>query len=166
VWDTWLYQAPNFVGPQRIGPLWSYHDDAVNGDVGIIRITDSYWSLGGTASKIAAWTTGNGNYQVYGGAYSYYGLSLCRYGATTARKCGTDNDPSQINATIDGDAHETYNTACSNAGDSGGTFVAANQGYGLVSFGVAGNCPASGTWYTEVVPAANTVNVHVAYGGP
>lgn len=68
-WWTYEYST----GIQRnIGPAVN-NTDGPAGDVGIIGVTDPFWNVaGGMSAKIAAWGTGNGNYLIYGGAWSYY----------------------------------------------------------------------------------------------
>lgn len=159
-WDT--YQ-PNGTFRSIGSPVQWMFDS--RGDQATILINGPYFNVaGGVSAKIAAWTQ-NANYLIYGGGYSYYGQSLCRYGATTQRSCGVDSDPNTINVTVGGIGHQTYNTACSNGGDSGGPFVAGNVGYGLLSTGVIQDCPALGTWYTEALYAASALGVQVSSAG-
>jgi hypothetical protein len=112
--------------------------------------------------KIAAWTI-NTNYLIYGSAWSYYGESLCRQGATTARECGTDHYASLINVTLNGVGHQTYNAACASHGDSGGPFAASNMGYGITISAYL--CPNAGSYYTEANAAASAMGVTVASAG-
>lgn len=157
--NWWTYHS-NHSSWSWIGPShnWTY---GAAGDAGIVRITDPFWNVaGGKSAKIAAWTTGNGNYLIFGGAWSYFGLALCKYGATRPRECGSVNNASLINGNWWGIGHLTYMTACGQGGDSGGPHVAGNVGFG-VHHGSYG-CPTAGAFFTEAVAAGNAMNVYVA----
>ncbi|MDO8210651.1 S1 family peptidase [Conexibacter sp. CPCC 206217] len=160
--NWWTYYA-NQVGWAYIGPNWNNAYDG-RGDTGIVRITNAPWvSGGGMSAKLAAWTTGNGNYLIYGAGWSYFGQSLCHYGATNPRVCGTNDTAGWVNITAFGLGAQTYNSACSSHGDSGGPWAAANVGYGVQSSAYL--CPSAGSWFTEAVAAAANMGVHVASAG-
>jgi streptogrisin C len=153
---------------RTIGPRWNSTFGSA-GDAGIVRINSSYFNVsGGYAAKIAAWTTGNGNYRIVDGRWSYYGLAICRYGRTTARQCGSVNNSGLINISVNVGgtwvAHETFMTACASSGDSGGPIVASNHAYGLLSTSQY-NCPNnSGSYFEEVQAAAPAMHTFVASG--
>lgn len=128
-----------------------------SGDVGIINITDTYWSPL-PSPTIAAWT-GNELHPVTGAGYSYYGQFTCRFGSTTQVRCGwngTVNGSVSINYCADTGGycpvvvnHMTASSNCASRGDSGGSVIAYNTAYGITAASIG--CPTAGSWYMEAI---------------
>lgn len=162
---AWWYTL-NSVGATRYyGQAHNAIRDA-GGDVGIIKVTDPYWSPL-PSPTVAAWT-GNELHPVTGAGYSYYGQFTCRFGAMTAVRCGWNGVPNgsvAINyCAAEGGYcpvvvnHMTASSNCAIPGDSGGPVMAYNTAYGITDAAVG--CPTAGSWYMEAIYAAAAVNVY------
>jgi streptogrisin C len=85
---------------------------------------------------------GKGNVTVKGSTAVGVGAAICRSGRTSGWRCGTIDqvDVSVTYGTGETITHTNRTTACSEGGDSGGSFVtAAGQGQGVLSGG-SGSC--------------------------
>ncbi|WP_328611644.1 S1 family peptidase [Amycolatopsis sp. NBC_00345] len=119
----------------RIGTSNAGGDHSVNaaeGDFGLIDVDQSGWDL---SSTVNGW--GNGDVTVSGSAEAVKGQSVCHSGNTSHWQCGTVTDVDQSidyggGLVING---LTITSACSQAGDSGGAWVADTQAVGIHSGG-------------------------------
>ena len=101
---------------------------------------------------------GYGNYAVYGSQEYARGASVCRSGSTTGLRCGYIGDKGiTVQYTDLGTMYGlTQTSACSDHGDSGGSFISNNQGQGVLSGG-NGNCN-SGQSVSYFYPLNNILN--------
>ncbi|CEJ93600.1 hypothetical protein VHEMI09178 [[Torrubiella] hemipterigena] len=101
-----------------------------------------------------------GSYSVSGGSEAAVGANICRSGQTTGVHCGTikqkDVTVNYAEGTIYG---LTQTSACSDHGDSGGSFLAGTQAQGVLSGG-NGNCNNAGISYFQPLgPILSTYGV-------
>jgi streptogrisin C len=92
-------------------------------------------------------------YYVYGSAQVPAGSGICRSGSTTGMWCGTLLDRGWTVNYPQGTVYNlTRTNVCAQPGDSGGSWLSANQAQGVTSGG-SGNCSTGGTtFYQEVNP--------------
>ena len=92
-------------------------------------------------------------YYVYGSAQVPAGSGICRSGSTTGMWCGTLLDRGWTINYPQGTVYNlTRTNVCAEPGDSGGSWLSANQAQGVTSGG-SGNCSSGGTtYYQEVNP--------------
>lgn len=106
--------------------------------------TDMAWIQisGGHTPSPTVYGWGSGDVTVKGSVEAAVGAALCRSGRTSGWRCGAIKAK---NVTVNYQSGETIvnltqTTACSEGGDSGGSFItAAGQGQGVLSGG-SGNC--------------------------
>lgn len=88
-------------------------------------------------------------YYVYGSSEAPEGSSICRSGSTSGMHCGyVQAKNSTVNypqGTVYG---LTQTNVCAEGGDSGGSWMSANQAQGVTSGG-SGNCTSGGTTYFQ-----------------
>ncbi|MCP2164132.1 S1 family peptidase [Goodfellowiella coeruleoviolacea] len=90
-------------------------------------------------------------YYVYGSAEAVVGASICRSGATTGMWCGTVQAKDQtVNYAQGAVTGLTQTNVCAEPGDSGGSWISANQAQGVTSGG-SGNCTSGGTTFFQPV---------------
>lgn len=96
-------------------------------------------------------------YYVYGSAQVPQGSGICRSGSTTGMWCGTLLDRGWTVNYPQGTVYNlTRTNVCAEPGDSGGSWLSANQAQGVTSGG-SGNCSSGGTtYYQEVNPILAT----------
>jgi len=92
-------------------------------------------------------------YYVYGSAQVPAGSGICRSGSTTGMWCGTLLDRGWTVNYPQGTVYNmTRTNVCAEPGDSGGSWLSANQAQGVTSGG-SGNCSVGGTtYYQELNP--------------
>ncbi|MEJ2857699.1 MULTISPECIES: S1 family peptidase [unclassified Saccharothrix] len=96
-------------------------------------------------------------YYVRGSAQAAVGSGICRSGSTTGMRCGTILARNQTVNYPQGTVYGlTRTNVCAEPGDSGGSWLSANQAQGVTSGG-SGNCSVGGTtYYQEVNPILAT----------
>ncbi len=96
-------------------------------------------------------------YYVYGSAQVPAGSGICRSGSTTGMWCGTLLDRGWTVNYPQGIVYNlTRTNVCAEPGDSGGSWLSANQAQGVTSGG-SGNCSSGGTtFYQELNPILAT----------
>jgi streptogrisin C len=96
-------------------------------------------------------------YFVHGSAQVPAGSGICRSGSTTGMWCGTLLDRGwTVNYPQGTVFNLTRTNVCAEPGDSGGSWLSANQAQGVTSGG-SGNCSIGGTtFYQEVNPILST----------
>lgn len=118
--------------------------DRTPNDYSYVQVTDSI-------PRPRVNTYDGGSVPVAGSAEAVEGASVCRSGSTTGWQCGTVQAKNQSvrypKGTVEG---LTRTDACSEAGDSGGPFLAGDQAQGMTS-GSSGNCSTGGTTYFQPV---------------
>lgn len=94
----------------------------------------------------------DGNYYfVHGSAEVPEGSSICRSGSTTGMWCGTVQAKNQTVNYPQGTVFGlTQTNVCAEPGDSGGSWLSANQAQGVTSGG-SGNCSSGGTTFFQPV---------------
>jgi streptogrisin C len=94
----------------------------------------------------------DGNYYyVHGSAEVPEGSSICRSGSTTGMWCGTVQAKNQTVNYPQGTVFGlTQTNVCAEPGDSGGSWISANQAQGVTSGG-SGNCSSGGTTFFQPV---------------
>ncbi|MGN6151755.1 MAG: S1 family peptidase [Lysobacteraceae bacterium] len=125
--------------------------------------TDMAWIQisGGHTQSASVYGWGSGDVTVKGSAEAAVGAAICRSGRTSGWRCGAIKAK---NVTVNYQSGETIvnltqTTACSEGGDSGGSFITGTgQGQGVLSGG-SGNCkgragkPGGGnSYYQPLVP--------------
>ncbi|TWP45595.1 S1 family peptidase [Lentzea tibetensis] len=92
-------------------------------------------------------------YYVYGSNEMPVGASICRSGSTTGMRCGVVQGKNQTVNYPQGQVFGLTGTnVCAEGGDSGGSWLSANQAQGVTSGGY-GNCTSGGaTWFQPVNP--------------
>jgi streptogrisin C len=111
-----------------------------------------------------------GTVPVAGATVAPVGAAVCRSGFTTGWRCGVieahDQTVNYIEGTVRG---LTRTTACSQSGDSGGSYIAGDQAQGVLSGG-SGTCSTSGgrTFYQPVAEILNRYGLTLitSGGGP
>ncbi|MDQ3405030.1 MAG: S1 family peptidase [Actinomycetota bacterium] len=95
-------------------------------------------------------------YYVRGSAQAATGSGICRSGSTTGLRCGSIIARGQTVNYPQGTVYNlTRTNVCAEPGDSGGSWISANQAQGVTSGG-SGNCSTGGTtYYQEVNPILN-----------
>jgi len=162
-------------GPQwTLGPLIGTFQGSTFPNPGSTG-TDMSWiqvSSGHTQSPtVYGW--GNGDVTVKGGTEAAVGAAICRSGRTSGWRCGAIKAK---NVTVNYQSGETIvnltqTTACSEGGDSGGSFITGTgQGQGVLSGG-SGNCkgragrPGGGnSYYQPLLPLLSFYNLTLKTG--
>lgn len=108
--------------------------------------TNSQWT--------ATPTVNSSPQQVAGSTVAQVGSSICRSGSTTGWHCGSvqqlNTSVTYPQGTVSG---VTRTNVCAEPGDSGGSFISADQAQGMTSGG-SGNCSSGGTTYFQPVNEA------------
>jgi streptogrisin C len=90
-------------------------------------------------------------YYVHGSSEVPEGSSICRSGSTTGMWCGTVQAKNQTVNYPQGTVFGlTQTNVCAEPGDSGGSWISANQAQGVTSGG-SGNCSSGGTTFFQPV---------------
>jgi len=119
------FSGSSFPGPGQSGPDYAY-----------VTISGSHTQVAG----VHGWTTSD--VVVRGNTAGGVGTAVCRSGRTSGWKCGTID---QVNVSVNYSTGETIKnvnrtTACSEGGDSGGSFITGpGQAQGVLSGG-SGSC--------------------------
>lgn len=119
------FVASNFPNPGQTGNDWSW----VQADAG-----------NNTLPTVYGW--GSGDVAVKGSTEASVGAAVCRSGRTTGWRCGTIKTKGVTVSYVSGETilNLTQTTACSEGGDSGGSYItSAGQGQGVLSGG-SGSC--------------------------
>ncbi|MYY02935.1 trypsin-like serine protease [Streptomyces sp. SID4913] len=121
--------------------------NSFEGDFGIVDVDQAGWQL---APTVAGW--GQGDRRVTGSAQAVVGTAVCHSGQTTGLRCGQVTKVNQTvnygNVSIGG---LSYSNACSDGGDSGGSYVTATgKAVGLHSGGSFATC-SSGSGQTNTI---------------
>lgn len=137
--------------------------------------TDMAWVQisGGHTQSATVYGWGSGNVTVKGSTEAAVGAALCRSGRTSGWRCGAIKAK---NVTVNYQSGETIvnltqTTACSEGGDSGGSFITGTgQGQGVLSGG-SGNCkgragkPGGGnSYYQPLVPLLSFYGLSLVTG--
>lgn len=146
------------------GNTVSDHNGAVIGSFAGSSFPGNDYSFVGTDPSVTLWGYVEGYnglwYYVYGSAQVPDGSGICRSGSTTGMWCGTLLDRGW---TINYQQGTVYNLTrtdvCAEPGDSGGSWLSANQAQGVTSGG-SGNCTSGGTtFYQELNPILAAYNL-------
>lgn len=117
-----------------------------DGDYGFVHITGSGWTL---TPKVEG-----SDQDVAGAQAADVGASICRSGSTTNWHCGEVQEKNASvqypDVTVSG---LTGTNVCAEPGDSGGSFISADQAQGMTSGG-SGDCTSGGTTYFQPVQEA------------
>jgi streptogrisin C len=119
------FQASNFPNPGQTGNDWSW-----------VAISSGH----GQSATVYGW--GKGDATVKGSTSAAVGAAVCRSGRTTGWQCGTIEAKGQTVNYSSGETilNLTRTTACSEGGDSGGSFITTpGQAQGVLSGG-SGTC--------------------------
>ena len=128
----------------EIGPM----EGTINeeGDYGFVHVTGSGWTL---TPKVEG-----SDQDVAGAQASEVGASVCRSGSTTNWHCGEvqelDASVQYPDVTVTG---LTGTNVCAEPGDSGGSFISADQAQGMTSGG-SGDCTSGGQTYFQPIQEA------------
>lgn len=139
------------------GNTVSDHNGAVTGSFAASYFPGNDYSFVSTNAGTTLWGYVEGYngswYYVYGSAQVPAGSGICRSGSTTGMWCGTLLDRGwTINYPQGTVFNLTRTNVCAEPGDSGGSWLSANQAQGVTSGG-SGNCSSGGTtYYQEVNP--------------
>ncbi|XVV00648.1 S1 family peptidase [Actinosynnema sp. CA-248983] len=141
----------------RAGNTVSDHNGAVTGS--FAASTFPYYDYGWVRTNpgVTLWGYVEGYngywYYVRGSAQAAVGSGICRSGSTTGMWCGTILARNQTVNYPQGTVYGlTRTNVCAEPGDSGGSWISANQAQGVTSGG-SGNCRTGGTtFYQEVNP--------------
>ncbi|HEY0505285.1 MAG TPA: S1 family peptidase [Lysobacter sp.] len=115
---------------------------------------------------------GNGDVTVRGGTEAAVGAAICRSGRTTGWRCGTIEAKNQTVTYSSGETilNLTRTTACSEGGDSGGSYITgAGQAQGVLSGG-SGSCKGkqpnnrTRSFYQPVLPILQAYNLSLRTG--
>lgn len=115
---------------------------------------------------------GNGDVTVRGSTEAAVGAAICRSGRTTGWRCGTIEAKNQTVSYSTGETilNLTRTTACSEGGDSGGSFITgAGQAQGVLSGG-SGSCKGktpnnrTRSFYQPVLPILQNYNLTLLTG--
>jgi len=123
------FAASNFPNPGQTGNDWSY-------------VTE----LSGNTYPATVYGWGGGDVAVHGSTVSGVGSAVCRSGRTSGWRCGTIEATGQTVNYSSGETilNLTRTSACSEGGDSGGSFITgAGQAQGVLSGG-SGSCRGGG----------------------
>lgn len=137
-------EGPAGTGPQwTLGPQIGTFQGSTFPNPGSTG-TDMSWiqmSSGHTQSAtVYGW--GSGDVTVKGGTEAAIGAAVCRSGRTTGWRCGSIKAKGVTVSYVSGETivNLTQTTACSEGGDSGGSYItSAGQGQGVLSGG-SGSC--------------------------
>ncbi|NUT92618.1 MAG: S1 family peptidase [Saccharothrix sp.] len=141
----------------RPGDTVSDHNGAVTGSFAASTFPYYDYSWVRTNAGVNLWGYMEGYngywYYVRGSAQVAVGSGICRSGSTTGMRCGTILARNQTVNYPQGTVYGlTRTNVCAEPGDSGGSWLSANQAQGVTSGG-SGNCTSGGTtYYQEVNP--------------
>ncbi|HVI26967.1 MAG TPA: S1 family peptidase [Xanthomonadaceae bacterium] len=127
--------------------------------------TDAGHSL---SASVYGW--GKGDVTVRGSAEAPVGAAVCRSGRTTGWRCGTIEAKNQTVNYSSGETilNLTRTTACSEGGDSGGSFITgAGQAQGVLSGGSGsckGNTRRSRSYFQPLLPILQAYNLTLRTG--
>ncbi|MFE7931549.1 S1 family peptidase [Streptomyces sp. NPDC057456] len=115
-------------------------------DYAWVNVGSGWW----TVPVVLGWGTVS-DQLVRGSAEAPVGASVCRSGSTTHWHCGTVLAKNETVNYSQGAVHQmTKTSVCAEGGDSGGSFISADQAQGVTSGGW-GNCTGGGeTWFQPV----------------
>jgi len=139
------------------GDTVSDHNGTVIGSFVASTFPGNDYSYVGTDPSVTLWGFVEGYnglwYYVYGSAQVPAGSGICRSGSTTGLWCGTLLDRGWTVNYPEGTVYDLTRTdVCAEPGDSGGSWLSANQAQGVTSGG-SGNCTSGGTtFYQEINP--------------
>ncbi|MFI9815972.1 S1 family peptidase [Saccharothrix variisporea] len=141
----------------RAGDTVSDHNGVVTGTFAASTFPYYDYSWVRTNAGVTLWGYVEGYngywYYVRGSAQAAVGSGICRSGSTTGMRCGTILARNQTVNYPQGTVYGlTRTNVCAEPGDSGGSWISANQAQGVTSGG-SGNCTSGGTtYYQEVNP--------------
>jgi streptogrisin C len=139
------------------GATVSDHNGTVTGSFAASSFPGNDYAFVSTNAGVNLWGYVEGYdgywYYVYGSAQVAQGSGICRSGSTTGMWCGTLLDRGWTVNYPQGTVYNlTRTNVCAEPGDSGGSWLSANQAQGVTSGG-SGNCSVGGTtYYQEVNP--------------
>ncbi|HEX6355400.1 S1 family peptidase [Actinophytocola sp.] len=139
------------------GSTVSDHTGVVIGSFAASSFPGNDYSFVSTDPSVTLWGYVEGYngfwYYVYGSAQVPAGSGICRSGSTTGMWCGTLLDRGwTVNYPQGTVFNLTRTNVCAEPGDSGGSWLSANQAQGVTSGG-SGNCSVGGTtFYQEINP--------------
>lgn len=149
------FSASSFPEPGQTGNDWSW-----------IRV-----DAGNTLSPtVYGW--GNGDVTVHGSTEAAVGAAICRSGRTSGWRCGTIEAKNQTVNYSSGETilNLTRTTACSEGGDSGGSFITGpGQAQGVLSGG-SGSCKGrqpnrrTRSYYQPLLPILQAYNLSLRTG--
>ena len=142
------YAASNFPNPGQTG-----------NDMAWVRLDAGHTP----AASVYGW--GKGDVTVRGATEAAVGAAICRSGRTTGWRCGTIEAKNQTVNYSSGETilNLTRTTACSEGGDSGGSFITTpGQAQGVLSGG-SGSCKGGGkrsrSYYQPINPILSAYNL-------
>ncbi len=147
------FAASSFPNPGQTGNDWSW-----------IRVDAGHNLL----PVVYGW--GKGDVTVRGSTEASVGAAICRSGRTTGWRCGTIEAKNQTVNYSSGETilNLTRTTACSEGGDSGGSFITtAGQAQGVLSGGSGsckGNVRRSRSYFQPLLPILQTYNLTLRTG--
>ncbi|MCP3800038.1 S1 family peptidase [Allokutzneria sp. A3M-2-11 16] len=129
------------------------------GDYGWVG-TNSSWAPRGVVNRY-----NGGTVVVRGATEAAVGSSVCRSGSTTGWHCGVISAKNQTVQYEQGLVHGmTRTNACSEGGDSGGSWLTGNQAQGVTSGGW-GDCRSGGeTWFYPIKPILSRYGLGLVLG--
>jgi streptogrisin C len=143
------------------GNTVSDHNGTVIGSFAASSFPGNDFSFVSTDPSVTLWGYVEGYngswYYVYGSAQVPAGSGICRSGSTSGLWCGTLLDRGWTVNYPQGTVYNlTRTNVCAEPGDSGGSWLSANQAQGVTSGG-SGNCTTGGTtYYQEINPILAT----------
>ena len=142
------FVASNFPNPGQTGNDWAW-----------VRLDSGHSQL----PVVYGW--GNGDATVHGSTSAAVGAAVCRSGRTTGWECGTIEAKNQTVNYSSGETilNLTRTTACSEGGDSGGSFITGpGQAQGVLSGG-SGDCRGkhrrSRSYFQPLLPILSAYNL-------
>ena len=142
------FGASSFPNPGQTGNDWSYVNVA---------------SVNTLTATVYGW--GSGDVTVHGSTSAAVGAAVCRSGRTTGWQCGTIEAKNQTVNYSSGETilNLTRTTACSEGGDSGGSFITGpGQAQGVLSGG-SGTCKGkhrtSRSYFQPLLPILSAYNL-------
>ncbi|MFC5570671.1 S1 family peptidase [Lysobacter yangpyeongensis] len=149
------FAASSFPNPGQTGNDWSW-----------IQVSAGH----NTLPTVYGW--GKGDVTVKGGTEAAVGAAICRSGRTSGWRCGTIEAKNQTVNYSSGETilNLTRTTACSEGGDSGGSFITgAGQAQGVLSGG-SGSCKGkqpnkrTRSFYQPLLPILSTYGLTLKTG--
>ena len=149
------FAASSFPNPGQTGNDWSW-----------IRVD------AGNTQPPSVYGWGKGDVTVHGSTEAAVGAAVCRSGRTSGWRCGTIEAKNQTVSYSSGETilNLTRTTACSEGGDSGGSFITgAGQAQGVLSGG-SGSCKGklpnnrTRSFFQPLLPILSTYNLTLKTG--